>query len=305
MDRTLQYKITSQHNGKRIWDLMEEQGFSRSIRTHLKKRPGSVLLNGELAFFYQELKEGDTVTMHLADESPSEKILPVNLPISIVYEDEDILVLNKPSDMPVHPSMGNYENTLANGVAWYFASQNIPFVFRCINRLDRDTTGLLILAKNMLSGALLSAQMKNREIRRTYLTIVEGNLPASGTIHAPIGRVSDSVILRHVDEEHGETAITHFQKLAHIDSDRFPEGGLSLAKVNLETGRTHQIRVHMTHIGHPLPGDTLYNPSTTLMERQALHSYRLEFQHPVTKEPLCFTAPLPEDMAQFFPSITL
>ena len=194
--------------------------------------------------------------------------------------------------MPVHPSLGNYENTLANGVAWYFERQGIPFVFRCINRLDRDTTGLLILAKNMLSGAVLSDQMKNRNIKRTYLALVSG-VPkeSAGTIDQPIARVPGSVLERHVSSD-GETAVTHY-KVIRTFSDS------SLVEFHLETGRTHQIRVHMKYLGHPLLGDFLYNPEDTRCSRQMLHSVSLAFIHPVTGEALRFDAPLPDDMAAF------
>lgn len=307
MNRTFHYQISSSDQNMRIGDFLQMKGYSRHIRVFLKQRPGSVVLNGAPAFFYQILSEGDRLTIHLFEEESSEKIVPVPLPVDIIYEDEDLLIVNKKPDTPIHPSQGNYENTLANGIAWYYASKNQPFVYRCINRLDRDTTGLLILAKNMLSGAILSAQMKNREIHRTYLAIVEGCLPEEGTISAPIGRVGDSVIERRVDELHGDPAVTHFTRLAWIKPGTVPEypglpdKGLSLARLRLETGRTHQIRVHMTSIGHPLPGDTLYNPATTLMKRQALHSFSLEFAHPITGENLLFTCPLPDDMAYFFP----
>ena len=309
MKRVFTYTITPEQENQRIGDFLTQKGYTRHIRTYLKQHPGSVLQNGTPALFYQLLKAGNSLSVCLIDELSSEKIKPVPLPIHIVYEDEDILVINKPADMPIHPSIGNYENTLANGIAWYYESQNIPFVYRCINRLDRDTTGLLIIAKNMLSGAILSEQMKNREIHRTYLAIVEGYTPETGTICAPIGRVSDSLIERKIDEEHGDFAVTHYKRLAYRDGKSFAgitddtgilENGASLVQLRLETGRTHQIRVHMTSIGHPLPGDTLYNPATTLMKRQALHSYSLEFAHPITGESMRFTAPLPEDMAQFF-----
>lgn len=190
--------------------------------------------------------------------------------------------------MPVHPSMGNYENTLANGIAWYFSQKGEDFVYRCINRLDRDTTGALILAKNPLSAAVLSVQMKRRQIRRTYLALVDGVLPESGVVDAPIARMEGSVITREVNFETGESAVTHYERLA---VGRY----YSLAELHLETGRTHQIRVHMKYIGHPLPGDYLYHPDYRRIQRQPLHSFQLEFTHPITKEPMLFTAPVPED----------
>lgn len=307
MKRILTYPITESDSDQRIYDFLCHHGYSRHIRTWLKQHPGSVRLNGEEALFYFPLKNGDLLEISLEEEHPSENIVPVDLPIHIVYEDEDLMVIDKPADMPVHPSIGNYENTLANAAAWYFHRQDIPFVFRCINRLDRDTTGLLILAKHMLSGAILSDQMKKRAIHRTYLAITEGKTDPAGTIDSPIGRTDQSLILRQVDHENGDSACTHYlQKCWHPktfypETLPVPQDGLSLVQLQLETGRTHQIRVHMTSIGHPLIGDTLYNPETALMNRQALHSYRLAFTHPVTGASLEFTSPLPEDMAEFFP----
>ena len=307
MKRILTYPITESDSDQRIYDFLCHHGYSRHIRTWLKQHPGSVRLNGEEALFYFPLKNGDLLEISLEEEHPSENIVPVDLPIHIVYEDEDLMVIDKPADMPVHPSIGNYENTLANAAAWYFHRQDIPFVFRCINRLDRDTTGLLILAKHMLSGAILSDQMKKRAIHRTYLAITEGKTDPAGTIDSPIGRTDQSLILRQVDHENGDSACTHYLQKCWHPKTFYPEtlpvqqDGLSLVQLQLETGRTHQIRVHMTSIGHPLIGDTLYNPETALMNRQALHSYRLAFTHPVTGVSLEFTSPLPEDMAEFFP----
>lgn len=307
MKRILTYPITESDSDQRIYDFLCHHGYSRHIRTWLKQHPGSVRLNGEEALFYFPLKNDDLLEISLEEEHPSENIVPVDLPIHIIYEDEDLMVIDKPADMPVHPSIGNYENTLANAAAWYFHRQDIPFVFRCINRLDRDTTGLLILAKHMLSGAILSDQMKKRAIHRTYLAITEGKTDHAGTIDSPIGRTDQSLILRQVDHENGDSACTHYlQKCWHPktfypETLPVPQDGLSLVQLQLETGRTHQIRVHMTSIGHPLIGDTLYNPETALMNRQALHSYRLAFTHPVTGVSLEFTSPLPEDMVEFFP----
>ena len=216
MKRIFSYTITAQDSDQRIYDFLCHHGYSRHIRTWLKQHPGSVRLNDKEALFYFPLKTGDLLEITLEEEQPSENIIPVCLPLHIIYEDEDLMVIDKPADMPVHPSIGNYENTLANAVAWYFQQQNIPFVFRCINRLDRDTTGLLILAKNMLSGAILSDQMKKREIHRIYLAITEGKTDPAGTINRPIGRADHSLILRQVDPDKGDPACTHICKNAGI-----------------------------------------------------------------------------------------
>lgn len=293
MDKILTYTITSQEAGMQVLEFLRSKGFSRHILTSMKPDKEALLVNGVRAGGRCILKEGDFFRVRVMETATTEGIVPASLPLNILYEDEDILVLNKPADMPVHPSIGNYTNTLANAAAFYFQERGEFCPFRCINRLDRDTSGALVLAKNALSAAILSAQMRNREIRRTYLAVVRGVTPPSGTISAPIGRVSDSVIQRQVDPEHGETAVTHYERLA-VRNDH------SLLEIHLETGRTHQIRVHMGYIGHPLPADYLYCPVYDHFKRQPLHSYQLNFRHPLTGKDLCFTAPIPHDMTRGF-----
>ena len=295
MQRIITYTISSGDSETSVLSFLRKNGFSKHILTTMKRAEHAILLNGHPAFGRTVLKEGDVLRILVpeengaADNGSAASIIPVQLPLDILYEDEDILVLNKPADMPVHPSAGNYENTLANGVAWYYKQQGGNFVYRCINRLDRDTTGVLVLAKNPLSGALLSAQMKQRQIRRTYLALTDGIPPERGTVSAPIARMDDSVITREVNWEHGETAVTHYERLA-------VSNGYSLVELHLDTGRTHQIRVHMQYLGFPLVGDYLYNPDMEYIHRQALHSWKLSFIHPITKEPMEFTAELPKDM---------
>lgn len=294
MQRIITYTIKPEDSGIPILTFLRKNGFSKHILTTMKRADHAILLNGEPAFARTLLNEHDVLRILVPEETgPEEPIIPVKIPLNILYEDEDILVLNKPADMPVHPSAGNYENTLANGVAWYYKQQGKTFVYRCINRLDRDTTGVLVLAKNPLSGALLSAQMKQRQIRRTYLALTDGIPPEKGTISAPIARMDDSVITREVNFEKGETAVTHYERLA-------VSNGYSLVELHLDTGRTHQIRVHMKYIGCPLPGDFLYHPFFDKIKRQALHSFQLEFTHPITGKPLCFLAPVPEDFQKAF-----
>lgn len=294
MQRIINYTIAAEDAGLSILTFLRKSGFSKHILTTMKRADHAILLNGLPAFGRTVLKEHDILRILVPEEIGSkESIIPVNIPLNILYEDEDILVLNKPSDMPVHPSAGNYENTLANGVAWYYKQKNESFVYRCINRLDRDTTGVLVLAKNPLSSALLSTQMKQRQIRRTYLALTDGITPEKGAISAPIARMDDSVITREVNFEHGETAITHYERLAVSD-------GYSLVELHLDTGRTHQIRVHMKYIGCPLPGDFLYHPVFDRISRQALHSFQLEFTHPITGKPMRFLAPIPKDFQDAF-----
>lgn len=295
MIRTFHFTITSNESGMPIGFFLKSMGVSSSCLIQLRKQPGYLLVNDIPVLMKTPLKEGDKLTVILEEQKPSEHIPPVNLPLDIIYEDEDMLVLNKPADMPIHPSMDNYENTLGNAVAYYYKDQ-MPFVYRCINRLDRDTSGLTIIAKNQISAGILSQMVSNRQIKREYLALASSTtLPKEGIIDAPIARKEASVIERTVDFERGEKAVTHYKCLA-----RNINRGLSLLLLHLETGRTHQIRVHMKCQNAPLIGDYLYNPDMTYIGRQALHSYRLTFLHPITKEPMQFIAPVPEDMQNAF-----
>ena len=307
MERILEYYISKADAGKTIKDYLQEKGFSRQNLVELKKMQESILLNGIWEYVTCRVKEGDNLCIHIKEEESSEKIPPVNLPFPIIYEDEDIIVINKPADMPIHPSLNNYENTLGNAAAYYFAQQNKPFVFRCINRLDRDTTGLTILAKHMVSAGILQNDMLNRNIKREYLAIVDGIIEEdNGTIDAPIGRKDGSTIERMIDYEHGERAVTHYrvrgrrQRFAGAEGKTSYSDSATLVSLRLETGRTHQIRVHMTSIGHPLLGDFLYNPTDDRMSRQALHAWHLSFTHPLTKEEMNLEAPIPEDMKKYW-----
>lgn len=300
MQRTLIYQISEESDGMEILAFLKKKGFSRHILSSMKAEKQAILQNGERGYGHSLLKKGDILSILVPETEKPENIVPVKMDLKILYEDEDVLVVNKAANMPIHPSIGNYNNTLANGAAYYFASKGENFVYRCINRLDRDTTGALILAKNPYSAAVLSAQMKSRAIRRTYLALAEGITPPEGTVSAPIGRVSGSAIERQVDFEHGERAVTHFQRLAVAQSPVPGIPSYSLLELHLETGRTHQIRVHMKYLGHPLPGDYLYHPDYRVIGRQPLHSYQIEFRHPVTEKDMLFTAPVPEDFVQAF-----
>ena len=286
MNRVLIYEIAAEHTGMKIGDFLRKTGYSRHVIIHLKKTENGILLNGEWAYVGQSLKEGDHLEIHIIEEESSEQIVPSELPLDIVYEDEDLLIINKPADMPIHPSINNYDNTLANALMWYYQQKGETFVYRCINRLDRDTTGLLIVAKNMLSGGILSDMSKKREIHREYLAIAEGEVPQEGVIDAPIARKEESVIERCVDFERGDRAVTHYWRLDY-------RNGYSLVRLKLETGRTHQIRVHMKYLGHPLTGDYLYNPDYRILDHQALHSWKLGFRHPVTGAQMQFKADPP------------
>ena len=300
MERILSYIITPQDENIPISEFLKSKGFSSQNIIELKKMERSVLINDEWMHMNYRLKSGQELIIHIQEHSTNEHIIPVELPFPILYEDEDIVVINKPADMPIHPSQNNYDNTLANAAAYYYeVKQNTPFTFRCINRLDRDTTGLTILAKNIYSANILATHMQERKIKRLYIAILDGALEKKwGTLNRPIGRKDHSTIEREVNYEHGERAITHYYRISQY-------GQYQLAAFQLETGRTHQIRVHMSSIDAPLVGDTLYNtkPSATLLPRQALHAYRISFPHPITGDFMKFTAPIPNDMKNFICSI--
>lgn len=290
MSRRITYKISKKDTDIRVDQYLRRLGYSRQNLTDLKKMPEGILLNGSPCYLKHTVVEGDILIVQIQEIHFSQNVPPVYMPLNLIYEDEDIVVVNKPAKMPLHPSANNHTNTLANGLAWYYMNQQKPFVFRCTNRLDRDTSGLTVVAKHILSASRLSSMTVHHDIRREYLAIVRGSVsPSHGTINAPLSRKPGSIIERTVDFDHGESAVTHYRVVKC-------EHGFSLVSLQLETGRTHQIRIHLKHLGFPLLGDYLYNPDMEYINRQALHSYRLAFDHPVTGKHMEFTAPLPLDM---------
>lgn len=292
MNRNIDYIIDEDSSGLRVEQFLRRKRYSGQNLSEIKRMPKSILVNGVHYYMRQELSTGDYLQVRICETQNSEKIPPTKLPLDIVYEDEDLLVLNKPAGMPIHPSLNNYTNSIANALAYYFQSQGKPFIFRCCNRLDRDTSGLTIVSKHLVSGSILSDMTKYREVHREYLAIARGSVtPSEGTIQAPLGRKEGTIIERTVDWEHGEDAVTHYKVVKEAN-------GHSLVSLRLETGRTHQIRIHMKYLGYPLIGDYLYNPDMEYMTRQALHSHHMEFTHPITGEHMSFTAPLPEDMVR-------
>ena len=295
MERHLTYTITEDFDNKTIEQFLKSQEFPHQAIVQLKKTNEGILRNGIWAYVNEKLSTGDILSLHLIEEPAETSILPIPVELSILYEDEDLLIIDKPANMPIHPSMNHHEGTLANGLLHYFKEQGQSFTFRCINRLDRDTSGLTIVAKHLLSGGILSRQVSKHEIKRSYHAICTGLVPETGTINAPIARTDDSTIERCVNFETGEHAVTHYSRLAYDDKK-----DVSLVELHLETGRTHQIRVHMKYIGHPIIGDFLYNPDYRFCSRQALHSASLTFIHPITKKKMHFASSLPKDLKCIF-----
>ena len=235
------------------------------------------------------LNSNDIVEISFDYNEDNTNVVPNKMDLKIVFEDEYLLIINKPAGIPVHPSILHYEDSLSNGVRYYFDSIGLQKKIRPVNRLDRDTSGLVIFAKNEYIQEYLVRQMKSDSFKKEYIAICEGVLPhTSGTINVPIARKENSIIERCVDET-GDKAITHYDVLKC-------DGNLSVVHLILETGRTHQIRVHMSYLGNPIIGDTLYGHSSELINRQALHSYKASFIHPITHEQISFIAPLFDDM---------
>lgn len=263
--------------------------FSMSDRLLLKlKKLDKIYLNGKVTSVNYPIVENDLIECHLDYDEDNSNIVPTKIPINIIYEDEAYLVVNKPAGIPVHPSMDHYTDSLANGVIFYFNQIGLKKKIRPVNRLDKDTSGIVIFAKNEYIQECLIKQMKNKQFIKKYIAIVNGNLDnLEGIINAPIARKENSIIERCVSET-GDTAITHYKVLKRNDN-------FDVIECILETGRTHQIRVHFAYLGHSLLSDTLYGVSSPLINRQALHAYEVEFIHPITKQKVKYIADIPDD----------
>lgn len=288
MDRILTY--TAAKDGETVKDVLKQHfKMSSTLIKQLKRTDDAILVNNSPARVDRVLNPNDmlTLTMH---EKCSENIEPIKSELKIVYEDEDIIIIDKPSGMPTHPSAGNYSNTLANALMYYFNSKGEEHTFRAVNRLDKYTSGLLCVAKNAYAHARLCETLHTDFIRR-YTAAVCGNIACDGEVIAPIGRCADSVIKRCILDS-GKYAKTKYRVLSHFDD-------CTLVELTLETGRTHQIRVHMAHIGHPLLGDWLYGTESDTF-RVALHSSYLSLIHPVTNKMLEFYSDVAEDVHEFF-----
>lgn len=258
--------------------------FSANLITLLKKGD-SILLNGKKEFVNKVLKKGDILKIDLPKDN-SENIVPNDIPLYILFEDEDILAINKPHNMPTHPSIGHFEGTLANAVMHYF--KDIPFTFRAITRLDRDTSGVVLLAKNIVSADRLSKSLINGDIKKEYVALCVGApYPLSGRIDAPIKREKEGIIKRCIKGD-GKPAVTDYTVEKEKD-------GLSLVRLFPKTGRTHQLRLHLSHIGTPIFSDFLYGEEIK-GERTRLHCAKLSFPHPFSKEMIEISAPIPDDM---------
>lgn len=253
------------------------------------KKCESIYLNGKFTYLDHPVYINDSIKVIIDFDEDNSNIAPTKMDLNIIYEDDAFLVINKPANIAVHPSILHYDNSLSNGVKYYFDENNIHKKIRIVNRLDKDTSGIVIFAKNEYIHECLIKQMNSNQFKKEYIAILDGVLKhSSGTINAPIARKPGSIIEREINKK-GDIAITHYELLKTSNN-------LSLVKFKLETGRTHQIRVHSKHLGHPILGDTLYGNPSNLISRQALHCHKLEFIHPLTHNLMTFSCDIPDDM---------
>ncbi|MBC8570053.1 RluA family pseudouridine synthase [Zongyangia hominis] len=290
--RVIEWLITPEQEGRRLDDLLKrEYGLSSTVVKCLKRAPDGITLDGEPARVIDRVRAGQSLCLRLPDER--REMTPCFLPVPIPYEDEDFLVFDKPPHMPVHQAHEHQEETLANVWAGVMGKRlgYVP-VFHPINRLDKDTSGLVLCAKNALCASL-----DPRQVEKRYTAIVTGVLSGTGVIDAPIGMLPGSKVLRCVRPD-GSRARTHYESLC-------TNGVYTLVQCRLETGRTHQIRVHMVHLGHPLAGDELYGGSRDHIGRQALHCGWMRFCHPLTRRWVEVSAPLDTPMQKLADQVCL
>ena len=291
----MRYTATQEDDGKTVKLLITELLHpSARLLKALKYRPDGILLSGSRVTVRATVHTGDVLELALDDSFYTGGAEPVDLPIDILYEDDELVVPAKPGNMPTHPSHDHYRDTVANALAYRYRNAGVPFVFRPINRLDRETSGLLLVARNKLAAGRLTVSMQSGEIHKTYLAVLCGeSLPDQGELSLPLHRSAASIIVREVcppDAPDAEPSLTRYRVLVR-------RGGYSLVEAAPVTGRTHQLRVHFASQGCPIVGDSLYGTADARIGRQVLHAHTLSFPHPATGARLAFTAPLPADMA--------
>ena len=287
----LRYEITDNQYSTLRQVLKNKWNISSRLLVKLKKE-NAIFVNNKNVYVDYPLNIGDCIIVNIDFKEKSENIVETPMELNIIYEDEYYIVINKPANMPVHPSNSHYTDSLANGLQYYYNKNNIQTKIRPVNRLDKDTSGVVIFAKNEYIQESLIAQMKAKTFEKTYIALLEGNLKNThATISAPIARKENSIIERCINEQ-GDIAITHYRLIENKEN-------YCVVEFKLETGRTHQIRVHSKYIGHPILGDTLYGSASNKIDRQALHSYKVQFLHPILEQDVEYMATIPEDMYKY------
>lgn len=291
----LEYKIKEEDSQKSIHSLLiNKLNLSTRLLTKLIKHQ-KIFINQEKCDTRNIAYKGDLLAIHFDISEDNSNIVPTPMDLTILYEDTWFLVVNKPAGIPIHPSRLHYTNSLSNGIKYYFDTIGLSKKIRPVNRLDLDTSGLVIFAKCEYIQECFIQQMANHTFKKEYLCLIEGCLkPKNATINLPIGRKNGSIIERWIDPLHGHPSITHYKVIKEFKN-------FSLIACQLETGRTHQIRVHLAAIGHPLLGDTLYGTASPFIQRQALHSYKISCMHPISKKNLAFEMDLPCDISNLLP----
>lgn len=297
----LKYVVMEDDVNRTVKDVL----FSRLHISHrlflTLKKENCIFLNGVHAVLYQLVRLQDCIELRFDYEEDVSHVVAKKMSLDIVFEDEWCLVVNKSAGIPVHPSILHYEDSLSNGIRFYFDSIGLKKKIRPVNRIDKDTSGLVVFAKNEYVQEALIHQMKTGDFRKEYIAIVEGSFEIKkGKIDAPIARKEDSIIERCVNSS-GASSITHYEVLKECT---IQDIAISILRCRLETGRTHQIRVHMAYVGHPLLGDDLYGGNTILINRQALHSSNISFFHPISKDVIHLEAPFPNDFSCLLHLIT-
>jgi len=281
--------LIDESNEKTIKQFLSEQKISKTALTDIKFNGGDILINGEHVTVLHRLQLGEVLTVIFPKEEISEQMKPETIPLEIVFEDEYLLVVNKPAGMNTIPSREHPTGSLANALLGYFSQEQLSQTIHIVTRLDRDTSGLVLIAKHRHIHHLFSLMQRKNEVKRMYEALCVGTLEVEkGTINAPIARKADSIIERCVADD-GQIAITHYEVIREYN-------GYSHIRLRLETGRTHQIRVHLSYLGHPLLGDTLYGGHKDCIHRQALHCSYLQFIHPITNEKIEINIPLEKDL---------
>jgi 23S rRNA pseudouridine1911/1915/1917 synthase len=287
----INWVILQDDAGKLIKEFLKNEEISRTALTDIKFKGGSIQVNGEEVNVRYKLAAGDVLRVVFPDEIPSEGVSGEDIPLKVLFEDEYLLVVNKPAGINTIPSREHPTGSLANALVGYYQRIGLQAAPHIVTRLDRDTSGIVLIAKHRHVHHLFSMMQREGKVRRTYEALAGGVISQDfGTVREPIGRKLESIIEREVRQD-GQYACTHFQV---IERHRL----FTYTELQLETGRTHQIRVHMSFLGHPLLGDDLYGGSVSLIERQALHCKRIKFIHPFSGEKMIFTASLPMDMRE-------
>lgn len=289
----LRYTKNCSDNYKTVRQVLNNEfNISYNLLVKLKKNK-KIFLNGFETYLDMIISDKDIITVIIDFQEDNSNIVATTMNLNILYEDEVLLIIDKPAGIPVHPSILHFDNSLSNGVKYYFDTINLHKKIRPVNRLDRNTSGIVVFAKNEYVQDLLSKQMQNKIFQKNYIAICEGSFKnKTGTVNAPIARKENSIIERCVSPS-GDVAITHYNVLKEfqIDKKQFSE-----LYICLETGRTHQIRVHLAYLGHPIIGDSLYGHESPLIGRQALHSCRVEFIHPILKQKIVINSNIPDDI---------